>query len=212
MSLNRRQWFKVTAGIGAGLALSELGVNLREMHGAVRDLKIAGATEFTTACNFCACGCGMICQVRDGKLVNLEGDPDHVINQGALCSKGAAMSAVPNSPQRLKKPMYRAPGSDKWEEISWDDALNRIAKKIKDTREKTWIATEKVGDVEVPVNRTDALSGWGAEHQRGVLPHYEGHSCARHGKRRTPSQSLPQSLRSQFDGIVWSRRHDKSLA
>jgi formate dehydrogenase major subunit len=158
MSLNRRQWFKVTAGIGAGLALSELGVNLREMHGAVRDLKIAGATEFTTACNFCACGCGMICQVRDGKLVNLEGDPDHVINQGALCSKGAAMSAVPNSPQRLKKPMYRAPGSDKWEEISWDDALNRIAKKIKDTREKTWIATEKVGDVEVPVNRTDAIA------------------------------------------------------
>lgn len=162
MSMNRRQWLKVTAGVGAGLALSELGVNVQQVHAATRGMKLNGSAEFTSACNFCSCGCGMICHVKDGKLVNLEGDPDHIINQGALCSKGAAMSAVPNSSQRLKKPMYRAPGSDKWQEISWDEAYDRIAKKIKDTRDKNWKATEMDGDKQLVANRTDAIGFLGA--------------------------------------------------
>ncbi|HUO59090.1 MAG TPA: molybdopterin-dependent oxidoreductase [Candidatus Acidoferrales bacterium] len=158
MSMNRRQWLKVTAGVGAGLALSELGVNVQQVHAATRDMKLSGSAEFTSACNFCSCGCGMICHVKDGKLVNLEGDPDHVINQGSLCSKGAAMSAVPNSPQRLKKPLYRAPGASEWKEISWDEAYDRIAKKIKETREKNWKATEMDGDKQLTANRTDAIA------------------------------------------------------
>ena len=157
MSLNRRDWLKLGATAGAGLALSELGLNVPELQAATKKMKLTGTTEYTTACNFCSCGCGMICHVKDGKLVNLEGDPDHIINQGALCSKGAAMWGAHNNPRRITKPMYRAPGADKWQEISWDDAMDRIAKKIKQTRDSHWVASEKDGDKEYPVNRTDAI-------------------------------------------------------
>ncbi len=161
MSVSRRSLLKWTAGASAGLAVGEL-VAIPEARAATKNLKIAGAKEFTTACNFCSCGCGMVCHVRDGKLLNLEGDPDHVINEGALCSKGAAMRATHESPQRAKVPMYRAPGSDKWQEISWDEALEKIAKKVKATRDANWIATEKVVgkdgvEKEWQVNRTDAI-------------------------------------------------------
>jgi formate dehydrogenase major subunit len=157
VSLNRRDWLKLGATAGAGLALSELGLNVPELQAATKKMKLTGTTEYTTACNFCSCGCGMICHVKDGKLVNLEGDPDHIINQGALCSKGAAMWGAHNNPRRITKPMYRAPGADKWQEISWDDAMDRIAKKIKQTRDSHWVASEKDGDKEYPVNRTDAI-------------------------------------------------------
>ncbi len=155
MSLTRRSLFKLAAG-GVGLALTDL-VQAKELQAAAASVKLKGAKEVTTACNFCSCGCGIICHVKDGKLVNLEGDPDHVVNQGALCSKGAAMVATHESKERLTTPMFRAAGSDKWQEIGWDDALDRLAKKLKAVRDASWIATEKVGDAEFPVNRTDAI-------------------------------------------------------
>jgi formate dehydrogenase major subunit len=153
---------KWAAGGGAGLALGELGLKASDVQAAVKTAKLAGAKEFTTACNFCSCGCGMVAHVKDGKLVNLEGDPDHIINEGSLCSKGAAMKATHENPQRLQKPMYRAPGSDRWTEISWDEALEKIARKVKATRDANWIATEKDKDkdgneVEYTVNRTEAI-------------------------------------------------------
>jgi formate dehydrogenase major subunit len=151
---------KLAAGGGVGLALTDL-VDAQDLQEAAASTKLAGAKEVTTACNFCSCGCGIICHVRDGKLVNLEGDPDHVVNQGALCSKGAAMKATHDSAQRLRAPRYRAAGSDRWQEISWDEALDRLARKIKATRDSTWIATEKVGETEFRVNRTDAIGFMG---------------------------------------------------
>jgi formate dehydrogenase major subunit len=123
----------------------------------------------------------MIAAVRDGKLITMEGDYDHIVNRGSLCVKGISMFATHASPKRLTTPKYRAPGSDHWEEISWQDAVNKVAQKIRKTRDETWIATEKVdapdldrtaGDrlegaprfvphegppAEVPVNRTDAI-------------------------------------------------------
>jgi formate dehydrogenase major subunit len=163
MTLSRRKWLKATAGGGAGLALAKLGFSPPEVRAATKDLKLTGAKQYTTSCNFCSCGCGMVCHVVDGKLVNLEGDPDHIVNEGALCSKGAAMQATHESPQRAKTPLYRAPGSDRWQEISWDEALDRISRKIKATRDANWIATDKDTDkegneVEYRVNRTDALA------------------------------------------------------
>jgi formate dehydrogenase major subunit len=155
--VNRRDWMKLTVGGGAGLALGQL-VNIGEVKAAVKDLKLAGVKEFTSACNFCSCGCGMVCRVKDGKLVNLEGDPDHVINAGVLCPKGASMAETHTSAQRLTTPKHRLPGSDKWRDISWDEAVTRIAQKIKATRDATWVATQKDGDKEYPVNRTDAIS------------------------------------------------------
>lgn len=162
MKLSRRSLLKAAGGVGAGLALGDLGFDVNTVKAAaLKESKIKNAKEFKSICTFCSCGCGMIGHVRDGKLINLEGDPDHIINEGALCSKGAAMAAMPNSDQRIKTPLYRAPGSDRWQTISWDEAITKVAKKIKETRDTYWIASEKDGDIEYRVNRTDALSFMG---------------------------------------------------
>ena len=184
--LNRRDWLKATIGSGAGLALGGL-LDVPAVKAAAKEFKLANVSEFTTSCNFCSCGCGMIAAVRDGKLLTMEGDYDHIVNRGSLCVKGISMFATHTSPSRLTTPRYRAPGSDHWEDISWDDAITRVAQKIRKTRDETWIATEKVdapdlsvdrasgdrlqnaprfiphagGKRDVPVNRTDAIGFMG---------------------------------------------------
>ncbi len=155
-TVTRRDLLKLTVAGGVGLALNGL-LDVSAVRAATKDVKLSEVSEFTTSCNFCSCGCGMIAAVRDGKLVTMEGDYDHIVNRGALCVKGISMFATHASPKRLTTPRYRAPGSDHWEDISWQDAVNRVAQKIRKTRDETWIATEKVGDKEVPVNRTDAI-------------------------------------------------------
>ena len=185
-SISRRDLFRLTLSGGYGLALGGL-LDVRAVRAATGDLKLSNVSEFTTSCNFCSCGCGMIAAVRDGKLLKMEGDYDHIVNRGALCVKGISMFATHASSQRLTKPRYRAPGSDRWQEISWDDAIARVAKKIRETRDQTWIATEMVdapdlsvdrasgdrlqsapqfiplkgGKRAVPVNRTDAIGFMG---------------------------------------------------
>src|SRR5262245_23896594 len=143
LTMSRRDLLRLTFGGAAGLAIGGL-LDVPAMRAATKDLKLSEVSEFTTSCNFCSCGCGMIAAVRDGKLLKMEGDYDHIVNRGSLCVKGISMFATHASPQRLTKPLYRAPGADKWQEISWDDAIARVAKKIRDTRETTWIATEQV--------------------------------------------------------------------
>ena len=156
MSLTRRSWLKVVAGGGVGLAVTDLA-DARALGAAAASTRLADAKEVPTACNFCSCGCGIICHVRGGDLVHLEGDPDHVVNRGALCSKGAAMVATHASERRLRVPLCRAPRSNTWQAISWDEALSRIARKLKQVRDASWIATEKIGGLDHRVNRTDAL-------------------------------------------------------
>ena len=156
-AVNRRDLLRLSAFGGAGLALQGL-VDVSEVRNSNRSLKLADVTEFTTACNFCSCGCGMIAAVRDGKLISLEGDYDHIVNRGSLCVKGMSMFPTHASPRRNQVPRYRAPGSDKWIELTWQDAAERIARKIKKVRDETWIATENVGGKDVPVNRTDAIA------------------------------------------------------
>ncbi len=146
------------------------------MRAATADMKLSNVSEFTTSCNFCSCGCGMIAAVRDGKLLKMEGDYDHIVNRGSLCVKGISMFATHASPQRLAKPLYRAPGADRWEEISWDDAIARVAKKIRTTRDETWIATEMVDAPDLSVDRA---SGDRLQNAPQFLPH-EG------GKRAVP--------------------------
>ena len=158
--VTRRELLKLTVAGGAGLALDGL-LDVSAVRAATKDLKLSDVSEFTTSCNFCSCGCGMIAAVRDGKLLTMEGDYDHIVNRGSLCVKGISMFATHTSPKRLATPRYRAPGSDHWEDISWQDAVNRVAQKIRKTRDENWIATEKVGDKDVPVNRTDAIGFMG---------------------------------------------------
>ena len=150
----------MTVGGGAGLALSGL-LDLSAVRAAAQELKLANVNEFTTSCNFCSCGCGMIASVREGKLITMEGDYDHIVNRGSLCVKGISMFATHTSPNRLATPRRRAPGSDTWEDISWEKAVELVAQKIRKTRDATWIATEKLGDTEVPVNRTDSIAFMG---------------------------------------------------
>jgi len=159
-NVHRRDFLKLTVGGGAGLAVGGL-LDWTAVAAAARDLKLSDIQEFTTSCNFCSCGCGMIASVRDGNLIKMEGDFDHIVNRGSLCVKGISMFATHASPKRLTTPRYRAPGSDHWEDLSWDDAIARVAQKIRATRDATWIATEKVGDKEIPVNRTDAIGFMG---------------------------------------------------
>jgi formate dehydrogenase major subunit len=159
-SFSRRDLLKLTIGGGAGLALSGL-IDLPTVRAANQQLKLANISEFSTSCNFCSCGCGMIAAVRDGKLIAMEGDYDHIVNRGSLCVKGISMFATHASPNRLAVPRYRAAGSDHWEEISWQDAVERVAQKIRKTRDANWIATEKLGDADVPVNRTEAIAFMG---------------------------------------------------
>ena len=156
-NFHRRDFLKLTVGGGAGLAVGGL-LDWTAVAAAARDLKLSDIQEFSTSCNFCSCGCGMIASVRDGNLIKMEGDFDHIVNRGSLCVKGISMFATHASPKRLTTPLYRAPGSDRWEELSWKDAAERVARKIKKVRDETWIATEKVGGVEVPVNRTDSMA------------------------------------------------------
>ena len=142
-TISRRDLFRLTFGGGSGLALGGL-LDVPAMRAATKELKLSDVSEFTTSCNFCSCGCGMIAAVRDGKLLKMEGDYDHIVNRGSLCVKGISMFATHASPQRLTTPRYRAPGSDHWEDISWEDAISRVAQKIRKTRDETWIATEMV--------------------------------------------------------------------
>jgi formate dehydrogenase major subunit len=154
--INRRDWLRLSVSGGAGLAIGDV-LDLSTVRAATLKLKLENISEFTTSCNFCSCGCGMVAAVREGKLISMEGDYDHIVNRGSLCVKGISMFATHTSPNRLTTPRYRSPGSDHWEDISWDEAIARVAQKIRKTRDATWVATEKVGDKEVPVNRTDAI-------------------------------------------------------
>ena len=146
----RREFLKgLTTGTVAIGALSQAGCAP-----AIPPLKTRGATNTTTVCPFCGVGCGQVVSARGGKVIHIEGDPGHPISEGTLCSKGAAGIQVVNNPRRLQKVLYRAPGGKTWEEKTWDWALERIAARVKETRDKTF--TTKVN--ENTVNRTEAIA------------------------------------------------------
>ena len=134
--------------------------------------KLVNTEEYTNICCYCAGGCGSLCSVRDGELINLEGDPDHPINQGGLCPKGATMFQLRNivdpetreivkNPDRVTRPMVRRPGASQWEEITWDDAVAEIARKVKDTRDATFVETENG----LTVNYTPGIASLGGSQE-----------------------------------------------
>ena len=146
----RRQFLKgLTTGTVAIGALSQSGCGP-----AIPPLKTRGATATTTVCPFCGVGCGQVVSTRDGKVLNIEGDPGHPISEGTLCSKGAAGIQVVNNTRRLQKVLYRKPQGTAWEEKTWDWALERIAARVKETRDKTFKTT---ADGQM-VNRTEAIA------------------------------------------------------
>jgi formate dehydrogenase major subunit len=165
MTVTRREFLVISGVLGAGLALSSLGVDLGPVKAYAAELKIdkmKTAKQTTTICPYCAVGCGIICSadVKAKKIINTEGDPDHPINEGALCAKGAALfQTTDNNPDRLKKVLYRAPNSDKWQEKSWDWALSEIAKRVKATRDANFIEKNAKDQT---VNRVEAIAHVGS--------------------------------------------------
>ena len=116
--------------------------------------KIRYAKETTTICPYCGVGCGQIVHTVDGQIVNIEGDPDHPINEGALCSKGASIFQLSHNDRRLTTVRHRKAASDEWEEIPWDAAIQRITELTKKTRDATWVSMEDGH----PVNRTNGIA------------------------------------------------------
>lgn len=157
MGLSRRDFLKLSGGTAAAGTLAALAPGKAEAQ--EREVRTRGATVTTSVCPYCAVGCGMLVYAKNGRIVHVEGDPDHPINQGSLCSKGAALIQVANNPTRLVKPLYRAPGADRWKEVEWDWALDGIAQRIKKTRDETFTEKNAVGQV---VNRTDGIAHVGS--------------------------------------------------
>lgn len=154
MEVTRRDFMKVT-GLGAAtIALSQLGVDLEPAKAYAKELKIKGTKEVISICPFCSVSCHYIAHVRDGKVVSTEGDPGYPVSEGALCAKGATMNSMINSHHRVLQPQYRAPYSDHWETKSWEWMLERLARKIKETRDLNFEAYNESGQ---RVNRVEAI-------------------------------------------------------
>lgn len=162
MKLNRRDFMKISGATAAGIAVSGLGFDLKPVKAHASLLKTQYARETTTICCYCGVGCGAIVhtsQRGDGRVINIEGDPDHVINQGSLCSKGASLKQLVENDRRLTEPMYRAPYSDKWQTVSWEWALSNIADRVKKTRDMGFEKTNAKNQV---VNRTTQIASIGS--------------------------------------------------
>ena len=158
MNLTRRGFLGLAS---TGILAPVLGSFLTpgQARAARGEFKIARTTETTTICPYCGVGCGLVVHSRKdghaGKVVNIEGDPDHPVNLGSVCSKGAALYQVAVNERRLTKVLYRGPGSDRWEEKEWDWAIKRIAENMKKTRDATFKIKDEKGRV---VNRTEGIA------------------------------------------------------
>src|SRR5258708_5880825 len=154
MNFPRRGFIKLT---GAGLAASSLGAlgfgyAGEALAAAVRPFKLAATTETRNTCTYCSVACGILIYSMGDRaknarinIIHIERDPDHPVNRGALCPQGSAFLAILHEPTRLKAPRYRAPGSSEFKEVTWDFALDRIARLMKDDRDKNFIAKDKAG-------------------------------------------------------------------
>ncbi len=157
--LSRRQFLKLSGTAAATLAVVELGFKPKEASAQAKEFKIARTTTTPTICPYCSVGCGILVHVNEEKndVLYTEGDPDHPINRGSLCSKGTSIRQLYTSDRRLQKPLYRAPGSDRWEEKEWDWTLDKIAENIKKTRDESFLEKENG----ITVNRTEAIASLG---------------------------------------------------
>lgn len=176
--MNRRQFFKVTGAMLSGSSMAALGLAPEAALAEVRQYKLARMTETRNTCPYCSVGCGILMYgLGDGAknvkttIVHIEGDADHPVNRGTLCPKGASLVDFIHSPNRLKQPQYRAPGSDKWQTISWDEALDRIAALMKADRDANFVEKTAEGKT---VNRwltTGMLAASASSNETAYLTH-----------------------------------------
>jgi formate dehydrogenase major subunit len=163
MSLSRRDFLKFSGTTAAGVAAGTTTIDLAPVEAAATTLKIKEAKAFAGVCPYCAVGCGQLIYAKDDKIIDIEGNPDTPHTLGRLCPKGAATIQLSNNPLRPTKALYRAPGSDRWEEKSLEWMHEQIAKRYHDTREKYFIEKEKDKDGNlVTVNRLEAIASLGS--------------------------------------------------
>jgi formate dehydrogenase major subunit len=160
MDTTRRSFFKIGAG---GVVATMLGFDVQKAYAQSRELKIARTTETRSLCPYCAVGCGIIIHTLGDKaknvtaqVVHVEGDPDHPTNRGTLCPKGSSLYQDILNDRRVLKPQVRRPGSDHWEDISWDQAYSEVARHIKRVRDSSFVEKDAQGHT---VNRLETI-GW----------------------------------------------------
>lgn len=178
MHVTRRQFFRVCAGGLGTSTLAALGFSPGEALAEVREFKLLRTTEARNTCPYCSVSCGLImysfgdsAKNAERSIIHIEGDPDHPVNRGTLCPKGAGLLDFVHSPNRLKYPEYRAPGSNEWKRISWDEAFSRIARLMKNDRDKNFIAKNAAG---ATVNRwvtTGFLAASASSNETGYITH-----------------------------------------
>lgn len=157
MSVSRRQFFRYSGAALGASSLTALGFSPTPALAQVRPFKLARTTETRNTCPYCSVSCGVLMYSTGDRaknsrssIIHIEGDPDHPVNRGTLCPKGAALLDFVHAPTRLTHPEYRAPGSREWKRVSWDFALDRIARLMKEDRDKNFVATNAAGQT---VNR-----------------------------------------------------------
>ncbi len=160
MELTRRELLRLSATGAGALGFSPLGFTLDKATQVKQRLRIDAATVSHSVCPYCAVGCALVAYTRkaaDGKveLLQLEGDPDSPVNEGRLCPKGASALQLAVSRRRVTSPMYRAPGAAQWQRVSWDFALDKLARNIKDSRDRTFVTVDGDGNV---VNRCEGIA------------------------------------------------------
>ncbi|OPY89542.1 MAG: Formate dehydrogenase subunit alpha precursor [Syntrophaceae bacterium PtaU1.Bin231] len=166
MDITRRKFLTLTGAVGSGVALSSLGLNLNPTKAYAEEIRkanrVMAARQVSTVCCYCSVGCGLLCSVdkHTGKIINIEGDSDHPINEGSLCAKGAGFFDLTEANKhRLTKVLYRKPYGTEWEEKDWDFAVSRIARLVKDTRDKGFVQRNAKGEL---VNRCETIGHYGS--------------------------------------------------
>ena len=215
MSVSRRGFLKFGLGAALAGAVSGLGFNLRPAFAQAKEFKLKWTKQTTSICCYCAVGCGLIVSTSTsdnplgkGRAINVEGDPDHPINEGSLCPKGASTWQLTVNDQRPKKPLYRAPHATEWKEVEWEWAMEEIAKRVKESRDKSFTEKNDKGQL---VNRSHGFVRFRRNGQRGVLGLSVHPPQPRPGVYRTPGAPLTQRHCYGSGRVVRTRRDDESL-
>jgi len=176
MDVNRRQFFKACAAGLGGSSLALLGFSPQPVLAETRNFKLARTVETRNTCPYCAVGCGVLmyslgdrAKNARSRIIHLEGDPDHPVNRGTLCPKGAGLLDFIHSPNRLQYPEYRAPGSTEWKRISWDEAFDKFARLMKADRDANFVTKTADG---LTVNRwltTGMLAASASSNETGYI-------------------------------------------
>jgi formate dehydrogenase major subunit len=174
--MSRRQFFRIcAAGMGSSSAVG-LGLSPGVALADVRAFKLARTTETRGTCPYCSVSCGVImyslgdkAKNVESRIIHIEGDPDHPVNRGTLCPKGAALLDFVHSPNRLTHPEVREPGAKEWKRISWDEALTRVAKHLKADRDANFMDKNDKGETVNRWNTTGFLVSSAISNEAGYL-------------------------------------------